>query len=112
MKTASCQIRPQLDPEKSPYFLDSFRVCLIMMAAGLSDEQLRPATHRHFGIAVVVTLVLNVGGPQNLQLRVGLAEVLHRHGHVQRGDPSQGTESGTKPVSHNTANQSTSQFNT
>lgn len=40
-----------------------------------------------FGIAVVVALMLNVGGTQDLQIMVGLSQVLHCCDHVQGVDP-------------------------
>ncbi len=46
--------------------------------------------HLVFGVAVVVTLMLNVGGAQDLQVMVGLSQVLHCCGHVQRRDPKGG----------------------
>lgn len=50
-----------------------------------------------FGVAVIVTLVLNVGGTQDLQFRVRLSQVLHGCGHVQGGDPSKGANEQIQP---------------
>lgn len=61
------------------------------MVGGISNQRFVLGTHRDFGVTVAVTLVLNEGGSQHLQLGVGLAEVLHRRGHVQGGDPTEGT---------------------
>lgn len=43
-----------------------------------------------FGVAVTVTLMLNVGSTQDLQVVVGLSQVLHCSGHVQGVDPIKG----------------------
>lgn len=43
-----------------------------------------------FGLVVIVTLMLNVGGAQDLQVVVRLSQVLHCCGHVQGVDPAQG----------------------
>lgn len=43
-----------------------------------------------FGVAVIVALVLNVGGTQDLQFRIRLSQILHRSSHVQWGYPTEG----------------------
>lgn len=50
-----------------------------------------------FGVAVIVTLMLNVGGTQDLQFRVRLSQVLHCCGHVQGGDPTEGANEHIQP---------------
>lgn len=44
----------------------------------------------NFSITVVVTLMLDVGGPQDLQVGVAVSEVLHCCAHVQGMDPCTG----------------------
>lgn len=46
-----------------------------------------------FGLLVVVTHVLNVGSTHDLQLIVGLAQVLNGSGHVHGVQPSKGANS-------------------
>lgn len=50
-----------------------------------------------FGIAVIVTLMLNVCSTQDLQISIGLSQVLHCCGHVQGVDPAKGANGKMKP---------------
>lgn len=55
-----------------------------------SDEFYPKATlvsYLIFGVFVIVALVLNIGGAQDLHVVVGLSQVLHGCDHVQAVDP-------------------------
>lgn len=63
-----------------------------------SDQESTP--YLFFGVTVVVTLVLDVGGSQDLQVGVAVSQVLHRRAHVQGMDPDTGGEPADVKDSH------------
>lgn len=49
-----------------------------------------------FGVAVIVTFMLNVGGTQDLHFRVKLPQVLYCRGHVQGREAAEGANKQTQ----------------